>query len=111
VCGCSGFLRDVTGGQDVKNIIVADYTNLQTQDYADIEDMLHIDRAVRDRIEASVSEKVAMQICSRLPNSEAEIATMIEAGHHLAENMSWDLVVKNYLLRSLGKAWQKLRIL
>jgi hypothetical protein len=111
VCGCSGFLRDVTGGQDVKNIIVADYTNLQTQDYADIEDLLHIDRAVRDRIEASVSEKVAMQICSRLPNSEAEIATMIETGHHLAENMSWDLVVKNYLLRSLGEAWHKLRIL
>jgi hypothetical protein len=111
VCGCSGFLRDVTGGQDVKNIIVADYTNLQTQDYADIEDMLQIDRAVRDRIEASVSEKVAMQICSRLPSNESEVATMIETGHHLAENMSWDLVVKNYLLRSLGKAWQKLRIL
>jgi len=111
VCGCSGFLRDVTGGQDVKNIIVADYTNLQTQDYADIEDMLHIDRAVRDRIEASVSEKVAMQICSRLPNSEAEIATIIETGHHLAENMSWDLVVRHYLLRSLGKAWHELRIL
>ncbi len=111
VCGCSGFLRDVTGGQDVKNVIVADYTNLQTQDYADIEDMLHIDRAVRDRIEASVSEKVAMQICSRLPSNESEIATMIETGHHLAENMSWDLVVKNYLLRSLGKARQKIRVL
>ena len=30
VCGCSGFLRDVTSGDDVKNVIVADYTSLQT---------------------------------------------------------------------------------
>jgi len=29
VCGCSGFLRDVTGAEDVKNVIVADYTNLE----------------------------------------------------------------------------------
>ncbi|MBL7152190.1 MAG: hypothetical protein ISS79_00615 [Phycisphaerae bacterium] len=101
VCGCAGFLRDVTGGEDVKNVIIADYTSLQTQDYADIEDMLQIDRTVRERIEAAVSEKVAMQICSRLPNNESEIAAMIETGCRLAENMSWDVVVKNYLLRSL----------
>ncbi len=110
VCGCSGFLRDITGAQDVKNVIVADYTNLQTQNYADIEDMLQIDRLVRERIEASESEKVAMQICSRLANNESEIANMIETGHQLAENMSWDVVVKNYLVKSLEKARHKLRI-
>ncbi len=109
VCGCAGFLRDVTGGRDVKNVIVADYTNLRTQDYADIEDMLQIDRPVRERIEASVSEKVAMQICSRLPNNESEIAGMIEGGYQLAENMSWDIVVKNYLLKNLYGVRHKLR--
>ena len=109
VCGCAGFLRDVTSGRDVKNVIIADYTNLQTQDYADIEDMLQIDRVVRERIEASVSETVAMQICSRLPNSESDIAQVIESGYQLAENMSWDVVVKNYLLRSLDHARNKLR--
>jgi glycogen synthase len=101
VCGCLGFLRDVTGAQDVKNVIVADYTNLETHDYADIEDLLQIDRSVRDQIEAIQSEKVAMQICSRLPKNEMEVESMIHSGYDLAKNMSWDMVVNNYLLNSL----------
>ncbi|MCK4292558.1 MAG: hypothetical protein KAY65_05135 [Planctomycetes bacterium] len=110
VCGCCGFLRDVTSDQAVKNVIVADYTDLHTQNYADIEDLLQIDRPVRERIEAGESEKVAMQICSRLANDESEIANMLETGYQLAENMSWDVVVKNYLVRGLEKARHKLRI-
>jgi len=110
VCGCSGFLRDITGAQDVKNVIVADYTNLETRAYTDIEDLLQIDRSVRDQIEATESEKVAMQICSRLPKNEAEIESMIQSGYELAKNMSWDVAVENYLLSSLQKAQDKLRI-
>ena len=102
-------MRDITGAEDIKNIIIADYTNLGTRGYDDIEDMFQIDRSVRDNIETSVSEKVAMQICSRLPKSESEIENMIETGYSLAQNMSWDIVVKNYLLNSLHKARQKHR--
>ncbi len=101
VCGCLGFLRDVTGAQEVKNVIVADYTNLETHDYADIEDLLQIDRSVRDQIEAIQSEKVAMQICSRLPRNDSEVESMVQSGYELAKNMSWDMVVNNYLLNSL----------
>ncbi|HUU17584.1 MAG TPA: hypothetical protein VMW72_10580 [Sedimentisphaerales bacterium] len=101
VCGCSGFLRDTTGEENVRNVIIADYTNLESHGYAEIEDILQIDRSVRDRIEAGESEKVAMQICSRLPKNEAEIESMIQTGYKLAKNMSWDVVVKNYLLSSL----------
>jgi len=132
VCGCSGFLRDAAeiGSQKsevrnqnsesvfcprsvakgagqfwcgVKNVIIADYTNLETHPDAirQVEDLLQIGRSVRDRIEASESEKVAMQICSRLPKNEAEIESMIQTGYELAKNMSWDVVVKNYLLSSL----------
>jgi len=111
VCGCSGFLRDATGAEEVRNVIVADYTNLASElsyggkngGYGEIEDILQIDRSVRDRIEAGESEKVAMQICSRLPKNEAEIESMIQTGYELARNMSWDVVVKNYLLSSLQK--------
>ena len=110
VCGCSGFLRDVTGAEDVKNVIVADYTNLETRHYADIEDMLHIDRRLRDQIEASQSAKVAMQICSRLPKNDSEIESMTQTGYELAKNMSWDVVVKNYLLSSLQKIPQSVRL-
>jgi hypothetical protein len=98
VCGCLGFLRDVTGAQDVRNVIVADYTYLENHDGTDIEDLVQIDRATRDEIEAIQSEKVAMQICSRLPKNDLEIESMVQTGCELARNMSWDIVVNNYLL-------------
>jgi len=107
VCGCSGFLQDITGAKNVKNVIIADYTNLGTRNYTDIEDMLQIDQPVRNQIEASESEKVAMQICSRLAKNESEIESIIQTGHELAKNMSWDMAVKNYLLSSLQKALHK----
>ena len=110
VCGCSGFLRDITCGETVKNIIVADYTNLGMQDFTEIEDLIQIDRAVRDRIEASESEKVAMQICSRLPKNDDEIENMIQVGYELAKNMSWDVVVDDYLLKSMRKIPDKIRV-
>jgi hypothetical protein len=69
--------------------------------------MLQIDRSIRNQIETSESERVAMQICSRLAKNEAEIQNMIEAGYRLAKDMSWDVAVKNYLLNSLQKAPQK----
>ncbi|MHC4540141.1 MAG: glycosyltransferase family protein [Planctomycetota bacterium] len=110
VCGCSGFLRDVTGAKDVRNVIIADYTNMEIHSHAHIEDLLQIDRKTRDQIEASQSEKVAMHICSRLPKNESEIESMIHSGYELARNMSWDVVVDNYLLKSLREIPDKIRL-
>jgi len=107
VCGCAGFVKDVTTEENVKNVIIADYMNLGTRSYADIEDMLQIDRSVRDQIEKNESEKIAMQICSRLAKNESEIENMIQAGYDLAKNMSWDKAVGNYLLPSLQKILHK----
>ncbi len=105
-----GFLRDTTSGEPVKNAIVADYTNLNVQCNSKyLEDLLHINREVRDNIEASESEKVAMQICSRLPKNEDEIESMLETGYELARKMSWDMVVKHYLLNSLKNMTAKQR--
>jgi glycogen synthase len=101
VCGCLGFLRDTTGGADVKNAIVADYTKLTAREYPEIEDILQIEQSVRNRTEAAESERVAMQICSRLPRNEAEVESMIKAGYELAKDMDWDTVVKKYLLIGL----------
>jgi DNA-directed RNA polymerase subunit F len=69
----------------------------------DVEDLRQIDRDVRNHIEASQSEKVAMQIGSLLPKNDSEIESMIQTGYDLAKHMSWDVVVKNYLLNSLQK--------
>jgi hypothetical protein len=110
VCGCLGFLRDVSGEENIKNVIVADYTNLENQSQVDIEDLIQINRSVRDYIEANQSEKVAMQICSRLPKNDAEIESMIQTGYELAKNMNWDVVVNNYLLSSLRKIPNKVSV-
>jgi glycogen synthase len=107
VCGCAGFVRDVTGPEGSMGVIVADYTNIANTRFADIEDMLQIDRSVRDRIEEAESKRVAMQICSRLPKSESETESMIAAGYSLAKNMSWDVVVKNYFLPGLRQGHRK----
>lgn len=108
-CGCAGFVRDVTAAENAesaKNIIIADYTNLANYGFPDIEDLLQIDRPMRDRIEKAESQRVAGEILSRLPQTESEIQSLIQTGCSLAKNMSWDVVVKNYLLPSLQKAHQ-----
>jgi hypothetical protein len=107
VCGCAGFVLDIAGAEGAKNLVIADYTRLNSYGSANIEDLLKMDESVRNQIEHSVSEKVAMQICSRLAKSESETEDMIKTGYSLAKNMSWDAVVKNYLLPCLQKVLSK----
>jgi glycosyltransferase involved in cell wall biosynthesis len=107
VCGCAGFVRDVTAGQGARNILVADYTQLQDGRHVDIEDLLQIDRRVRDQIEAAESIRVAAEIVERLPRTEAEVQALICEGYRLACNMSWDVVVRKYLLSDLTRAAER----
>lgn len=107
VCGCTGFLRDITGGQPVKNVILADYTRLEDYPYADIEDLLQIDKSVRDRIEAAEAARVAKEILDRLPKDQAQTEEMIREGYRLARNMSWDVVVRKYLLGDLSRIHER----
>ncbi len=109
VCGCAGFVLDIAGAEGAKNLVIADYTKLNSYGFADIEDLLKIDDSARNQIEHSVSENVAMQICSRLAKSESETENMIKTGYSLAKNMSWDEVVKNHLLPCLQKILYKAR--
>ncbi|MCF7956408.1 MAG: glycosyltransferase [Phycisphaerae bacterium] len=105
VCGCAGFVKDVTGGRDVKNVIVADYTDLDGEDWRnDLEDLLSIDKETREHIEHEVSQKVARQLCDRLPVNDAEVECLIASGYDMARHMSWNSVVKNYVMKSLHTA-------
>ncbi len=101
VCGCAKLLQKVSGAETAKNFVVADYTNLGHHSYADIKKLLQINEAERSLIEALQSEKVAKRIIENLPRNESELKSMIETGYRLARNMSWDVVVKNYLLSGL----------
>ncbi|MBN1361158.1 MAG: hypothetical protein JW993_11215 [Sedimentisphaerales bacterium] len=107
VCGCIGFVRDVTAGQEVRNILVADYTQLGDHSARDIEDLLQIDRRVRDQIEGAESARIATEIIERLPRNEAETAALLSEGYRLACNMSWDVVVRKYLLNDLARSTER----
>ena len=107
VCGCTGFLQDIADVENIQNVIITDYTNLETQENLGIEELLQIDRVLRNQIEASVSEKVAKEVIARLPQNEAEIECLLRNGYELAQHMSWNAVVENYLLVSLQKAQDK----
>ena len=107
VCGCTGFLQDIADVEKIQNVIIADYTNLETKENLEIEELLQIDRAVRNEIEARISEKVAKEVIARLPENETEIECLLRNGYELAQHMSWNAAVENYLLVSLQKAMDK----
>ena len=101
VCGCADFVRETSGLENIKNVIIADYTDTNGYNFEDIEDLLQMNQSVREQVEQHVSEKVAMQICSRLAKNISEVEELVESGYHLAKHMSWDVVVRDYLLGSL----------
>jgi hypothetical protein len=107
VCGCTGFLRDVTAGREVRNVIIANYTNPGEHQYADLEDLQQINRKARDQIEAAEGARVAQEVLDRLPKCDAELDSLIHEGYQLAHNMSWDVVVRKYLLNGLAQIAQQ----
>ncbi|MBU2596874.1 MAG: hypothetical protein KJ757_04865, partial [Planctomycetes bacterium] len=104
VCGCAGFINKINSPDEIRNVIIADYTDLDGIKFNDAEDMLKIDIGVRNQIEHRVGEKVAMEILTRLPKNDKEAIEMINSGHDLAAQMSWDVVVENYILPGLAAA-------
>jgi hypothetical protein len=108
VSGCAGFVNDAIASTNAstkdgtRNVIIADYTSIDGQ-LPDISDLLAIGRNVRDQVEIAESREVADEILMLLPKSNAEIAAMIENGRHIAQNMSWDVVVNEYLLPTFEK--------
>lgn len=107
ICGCAGFVKDVTEGKDVPNVILADYTELNGDSGMTLEEMLKIDRGYRDSIEHRVSEKIALEICARLPKNDQEFNTLLQTGYELARHMGWESVVSKYVLKSFNKAVRK----
>lgn len=116
VCGCVGFINRVArrlaaedgsalNPDDNPNVVVADYVSLpDSYPLHSAWDALNIDRATRDWIEGMNSGDTAWRIFRRLPSSEEEMAQLIANGEALAQGMSWDVVVRDYLLPGLERA-------
>jgi len=104
VCGCVGFVRRAAG-QDVPNVIVADYTQDPSRPAGSgIQAALSIDQARRDQIEIAQARSVAAQIAANLPQDEREAAVLLAQGYALSQKMSWQVVAQEYLLPGLQRA-------
>jgi len=97
VCGCAGFVEKVTDGRDVPNVLVADYIGLPDNG-ATLDQVLAIGPSERAAAEEEEAERVAGEILKRLPTDEKAREALIAGGYELASRMSWEVVVRDYLL-------------
>ena len=108
-CGCAGFVAKATGGKPTPNVIVADYTDLPNKSLRP-EQMMAIGQPQRDEIEHLVAEHVAKELIERLPRTPAEFEAMIDRGHKLAEQMSWEVVARDYVVPGIQRAAKAQRL-
>ncbi len=101
VCGCCGFIQRATGGREVPNVVIADYTRLQIPPQS-LEDVIHIGFAERQAIELENSRDIAAKLLGRLPRKPRDVADMLREGYAIASQMSWEVVVKDYFLPNLS---------
>jgi len=102
VCGCLGFARRVADGELPGNIIEADYVTAAGA--MDIPALMALGVSDRDRIEDAEARRLAEVVCQRLPRTDKQLRELMAAGAQFAEGMSWDRVVQEYFLPSLGRA-------
>lgn len=103
VCGCLGFVQRAAGSIP-PNIIVADYAYIPPDwNLRSPWDALRIDASIRDSIEARTSYLVAQEIARRLPKNDDDLRRLIEDGQQVVGGMSWEVVVKDYLLPALAR--------
>ena len=104
VCGCVGFLNRAAAGAPNPNLILADYVSVPSDwKLWSPWDALRIDEATRASFETRGSYLVAQQNAERLPKSDDDRRRLLESGQHVAQGMSWEVVVNEYLLPALGK--------
>jgi hypothetical protein len=100
ICGCAGFVNKVTGGKSVPNVLVADYTRIPKGNDS-LDNVLSIGARERDAIEEAEADRVAGEILKRLPMDRKSHEKLIQDGYGLAQQMSWDVVSKDYLMPAL----------
>ncbi len=103
VCGCCGFIQRATDNRDVPNVVIADYTHLNSAPKT-LENVMNIGLAERTQIEVENSRDIAAKLLGRLPRKPRDVEEMINEGYEIASRMSWEVVVKDYFLPGLKQA-------
>jgi len=103
ICGCMGFARKTaTPPEREDNILEADF--LAVPDPLSIRELLELQIPQRDRVESDEAKRLAAEIVRRLPRDDQARRRCAEKGYELAQRMSWERVVREYFLPSLGRA-------
>lgn len=106
VCGCMGYARKAMAGATkwYKNIVEANFLNLPEEwQGRSVEDLLTLSVEQRDRIETVEGRRLAPLLVDSLPRIDADLQELIDTGYELARKMSWEHVVQDYFLPSLGR--------
>jgi len=103
VCGCCGFIQRATDNNEVPNVVIADYTHLNSPPKS-LESVLDIGLAERTQIEVENSRDIAAKLLGRLPRKQRDVEDMIREGYEIASRMSWEVVVRDYFLPGLKQA-------
>jgi len=101
VCGCAGFVDEVTDRRGIPNVIVADFTRLEREGTAD--ELLEIGWPERDEIERRVCVEVADEIVRRLPDDDAGRRVLLEEGQKIVPMLGWDRVLEHHLIGMLTR--------
>ena len=109
VCGCAGFVERAAGEQGTPNVVEVDYTDLPRKDIRP-EQILSIGLHQRDEIEHMVAEKTARELLNRLPRSPQEFEQFLDRGYKLAQQMSWDVVARDFVLPGIQRAAKAQRL-
>jgi hypothetical protein len=105
VCGCLGFIKQVSKGHLPDNLITADYVTLpEGMAIGDHHATQVLGQADRDIIEVTSAERIAREIMTHLPTTKRARRKLLAQGHQLGQQMSWDTVVQNFLLPALVRA-------
>ena len=92
----------MSGGQEVPNVLVADYTALPGGKEVTLDSALSIGGPERNAAEEEEAERVAAEILRRLPQKAEDRQALISGGYDLARQMSWEVVARDYLLPVLN---------
>ena len=99
ICGCMGFVRNITGGKPVTNVLEANFTRLPHD--TSIQQAMSIGVQQRDPVETAEALRLASELIERLPRTDQAMQKLITTGYKLAETMSWEHVVSDFLLPAL----------
>ncbi|GMU23940.1 MAG: hypothetical protein AMXMBFR13_40170 [Phycisphaerae bacterium] len=110
VCGCASFAEKVIGGEEMPNVVIADYCDLDGVPQ-EMEQLLNMSREQRDQQEIRVAGKLARQIISLLPVDDASTEALMASGYRLAKEMSWEVVAGEYVLPGIESVCRRTAVI